>query len=453
DMPLEAVPAGSPVGIIGLGLSFYDVMAALTIGRGGRFEPGGRGGLVYRPSGREPLLVAGSRSGVPLPARGRNQKHHAYRYTPVLFTIERVRAMRAAPDLDFGADVVPWLLAEIQLVYHATGIRRRYGRDAADRFVAEVTEAAKSSGSTPVTTSVGCIPDVRAIAAVHGMADLPDLDLDRLARPYEGRRFAGPAEYRAELTETVLADLAHAEEGNADSPLKAALDVIRDTRAIIRLLVDYAALGPRSYRRDFLGWYVPRSAFLAVGPPRLRLRQLLALIDCGVLRIAGPWTRFAADPATGRFTVGSPQVAGSEVAVDTLIDARVPVPNLPLDPEPLTRRLHERALLTEFVNGTGDDAFPTGGVAVTRAPYHPIDGDGRPVAGMYALGIPTEHTRWFMQAGSSRPEFWTDFVRDADAIAADALAPVAAGTASGQVRTRPAGRAAPSGGPAPVPRR
>jgi len=34
----------------------------------------------YRPSGKEPRIVAGSRSGLPMLARGRNQKAPTYRY-------------------------------------------------------------------------------------------------------------------------------------------------------------------------------------------------------------------------------------------------------------------------------------------------------------------------------------------------------------------------------------
>ncbi|MFD0359572.1 FAD/NAD(P)-binding protein, partial [Streptomyces sp. NPDC127110] len=83
DMELgeDAVPPGAAVGIRGLGLSFYDVMLSLTVGRGGAFEPAGDGRLRYVPSGREPRIVAGSRSGLPIPARGRNEKSpdHAHR--------------------------------------------------------------------------------------------------------------------------------------------------------------------------------------------------------------------------------------------------------------------------------------------------------------------------------------------------------------------------------------
>ncbi|MER6121615.1 FAD/NAD(P)-binding protein [Streptomyces sp. NPDC001795] len=72
DMPLTDIAPGSVVGIIGLGLSFYDVVAALTTGRGGRFVAAADGALRYRPSGREPFLVAGARSRGAGRAPGRN---------------------------------------------------------------------------------------------------------------------------------------------------------------------------------------------------------------------------------------------------------------------------------------------------------------------------------------------------------------------------------------------
>lgn len=92
DMPLDAIAPGTRVGVIGMGLTFYDVMAALTTARGGRFVAGA-GGLRYVPSGREPVLIAGSRSGVPMPARGLNQKEPGWRYRPRLFT----RDLREGP--------------------------------------------------------------------------------------------------------------------------------------------------------------------------------------------------------------------------------------------------------------------------------------------------------------------------------------------------------------------
>ncbi|MFC7309309.1 FAD/NAD(P)-binding protein [Streptomyces monticola] len=414
DMPLDAIPAGSTVGVLGLGLSFYDVMAALTEGRGGTFEDNGDDGLVYRPSGREPVIVAGSRSAMPLPARGRNQKHHDHRYDHALFTTERILAHSRHGAISFADDALPWLLAEVELVYYATTLTARYGPGKSAAFEAEVVAAAETG-----------VPDVVAIAAGYGLEDVPRIDLDEQARPFAGRHFDSPEEFGRALVAALADDLAHAEAGNVDDPLKAALDVIRDSRAVIRALVDYAGLTPTSHREDFLGWYVPRSSFLAAGPPRTRLQQVAALLDCGLLRVAGPDTRFLPDAASGRFAVHSPYVAGSKVLVDTIVDARIPTPDVRLDPHPLTRSLREQGIWTSYVNhGADGDRFDTGGVAVTAAPFHPVDGTGKADEGLYVLGIPTEHTRWFMQGGSSRPGFWTDFVQNADAIAADVTAPV-----------------------------
>ncbi|WP_434589222.1 FAD/NAD(P)-binding protein [Streptomyces sp. A5-4] len=435
DMPLSDIPAGSKVGVLGLGLAFYDVMAALTIGRGGSFKEDDDGRLTYVPSGDEPVLVAGSRSGMPLPARGRNQKSATNPYRPVLFTVERIRHGRAGGPVDFRADVMPWLRAEMSLVYYATEIRHRSGAPAAGAFIAELAVAVGEA-----------LPDVAGLAVRYGVDDLPPLDLDRLARPFAGRDYPDHQAFQRELVALLRGDLDEAARGNVDSPLKAALDVLRDTRWVIRAFADYSGLNPRSHREDFLGWYVPRSAFLAAGPPAVRLEQTVALIAAGVLRMVGPDARFAPDPATGRFVTHSPQVAGARVAVDTVLDARIPTPDVRQDPSALTRSLREQGIWTSYVNGAGGESFDTGGVAVTGAPYHPLGDDGRADNGLYVLGIPTEHTRWFMQAGSSRPGIWSDFVYDADAIAEHAstrdTAPAAGSvSAPGEPATPPQTRA------------
>jgi hypothetical protein len=122
-------------------------------------------------------------------------------------------------------------------------------------------------------------------------------------------------------------------------------------------------------------------------------------------------------------------VASSAVEVTALVDARIPIPNVDVDTAPLSENLRRKGYWTNFINSDGKDSCVTGGVAVTPAPFHPIARNGLPIRELYVLGIPSEHTRWFMQAGSSRPGFWTDFVNDANAIAEHAIAPAQARTA------------------------
>ncbi|MFE3515979.1 FAD/NAD(P)-binding protein [Streptomyces sp. NPDC059166] len=421
DMPLgeNDIPAGSVVGVKGLGLSFYDVMLALTVGRGGRFATGPDGVLRYLPSGREPLIVAGSRSGLPIPARGRNQKppHHSHRalfLTPD--ALGRARAARLAlngsEQLDFEHDVLPLLRAEIDHVHCTTLVRRSQGPAAAEEFAREHARVLREGG------------DPGALLERAGLGDVEPVDLDALARPFAGQVFESSEDFRAHLLKVMDEDLAAAELGTLDGPLKAALDVLRDIRNVVRQAVDHGGLLPASHTEFFHGRFLPVNALLSAGPPMARVEQLRALITQGVVEVAGPETFFEPAPEAGGFRIASPRVHGSERIAQTLVDARIPTPDLRRDTSSLTRQLVDEGLVrAHVIEGPDGHRHVTGGMDVTVSPFRVVDADGRIRSGLYALGIPTEHTRWFTQVGSSRPGVGTLFYRDADAIAADALRP------------------------------
>ncbi|MGW6420061.1 FAD/NAD(P)-binding protein [Streptomyces sp. NPDC055055] len=441
EMPLAEIPAGASVGIVGMGLTFYDILTELTLGRGGVFTEGGEG-LLYLPSGKEPRILAGSRGGVPLLTRGANQKGPAHRYRARLFTAERMAALRsAAAPVDFERSVLPWLLAEVNLVLLATRIRRAHGADAAAEFTERGVEALADR------------PDLRllqGLAAAHRVDPRPLTGLDALARPFGGRHFGSPAEFHKVLTDWLRSDLAEARQGNADGPLKAAADVLRDVRQTIRSVVDFGGLAPESHRR-FLAEFGPVAAMVSTGPPQVRSEQFLALLAAGVLEPVGPGARFAADPVEGRFSVESPQVENSWVPLDVVVDARVPGTDLAADRDPLIRGLMVDGEIRTFTNhAEGAGEFATGGLDCTDAPFHPVRADGSVDTTTHVLGIPSEHTRWFTQVGSGRPGAWGSFTRDADAIAAALLRGAAVG--GGPLRTgggpgRHRRRNGPSGGP------
>ncbi|MFI8519428.1 FAD/NAD(P)-binding protein [Streptomyces sp. NPDC085481] len=411
EMPLGEIPAGASVGVIGMGLTFYDVLAELTLGRGGTFTEGGHG-LLYLPSGKEPRILCGSRAGVPLLTRGLNQKGPEHRYRPVLFTPERMERLRAehAP-LDFESLVLPWLLAEVNLVLLATRVRQVHGPDAAREFTERAEEALALVPELPV---------LERLAAGYRIDPRPLTGLDALARPFGGRRFGSPAEFHKVLTEWLRADLGDARLGNAEGPMKAAADVLRDVRQTIRNVVDFGGLTPESHRW-FLAEFGPVAAMVSTGPPQVRSEQFLALLAAGVLEPVGPGARFGTDPVEGRFSVESAQVENSWAALDVLVDARVPSTDLAADRDPLIRCLLSDGHVRTFVNAAdaadGEGEFRTGGMDCTDAPFHPIGADGEPDTATHVIGIPSEHTRWFTQVGSGRPGPWGSFTRDADAIA------------------------------------
>ena len=129
---LERVGPEARVAIQGLGLSAHDVIAELTVGRGGVFvrqpngEPNGQGGpgsLRYQRSGREPKLTLCSRNCLPNAARGINQKGLDGRHHPHYFTQDAVEALRrtalatrGSRQLDFDRELLPLLKREMAWV-------------------------------------------------------------------------------------------------------------------------------------------------------------------------------------------------------------------------------------------------------------------------------------------------------------------------------------------------
>lgn len=425
DMDFSGLLPGISVGAIGMGLSFYDVMLALTIGRGGRFVRVAQEKIRYEPSGQEPHLVAGSRSGLVIPARGRNQKPAVNQFRPRFLTPQAVARLRAtalgrhgSPALDFDLVILPLLVAEIGYVYYTTHARHRRGAHAADRL------------GTRLWTHGPDEQGWNKILADEGLTDVTTPELRRLARPFRNTLFDSPAAFHDSLRHLLVEDLREASRGNVDSPLKAALDVIRDVRDVIRQAVDFGGLHPTSHRDAFLGDFLPVMSLLSAGPPPERVQQVVALLDAGLLEVVGPDAHFRCDHGNNLFVVESPQVVGSRRDVSALIDTRIPGPDLNRNSEPLFRQLVADDVVTEFVNETSTHRFATGGLAVTRAESQVMDANCRPHRALYAIGIPTEHGRWFTQVGSSRPGSRTSFYRDADVIAVSILRRLAAAPAN-----------------------
>jgi uncharacterized NAD(P)/FAD-binding protein YdhS len=419
DVDLTDVAPGEPVLLRGLGLNFFDHMALLTTGRGGRFVRDGRE-LRYVPSGREPRLYAGSRRGVPYQARGDNGKGPYGRHTPLVLTPEVVSGFRKRADSgdapDFLAEIWPLVAKEVETVYYAALLRGRgfadaefSGPDGACRDAAEPDLTARDFTDRFLAVPHGD-PEEARLLDESGVPEGERWSWERLARPYGEREFAGPGQWRAWLLGYLREDAAQAALGNVHGPLKAALDVLRDLRNEIRLIVDHAGLTGAS-RRDHLDrWYTPLNAFLSIGPPRRRIEELAALITAGVVEVLGP--RLEVRCADGAWVARSPVVPGSEVRVTTLVEARLP--------EPDVRRTADELLAGLLAAGQARphtvDGYETGGLDVSPRPYFLIDGQGRPHDRRLAFGVPTEGVHWVTAAGA-RPGVDSVTLSDADAVA------------------------------------
>ncbi|MFC8434589.1 FAD/NAD(P)-binding protein [Streptomyces sp. NPDC057253] len=427
DVDLSPVAAGEPVLLRGLGLNFFDHLALLTTGRGGRFVRADTGGLRYLPSGNEPRLYAGSRRGIPYQARGDNAKGPYGRHRPRVLTDDTIARFRKRADSgdapDFLAEIWPLVAKEVETVYYEVlvGERESGGEAANAEFGDRVRDHYRDGFRGRFLAAAPRSPEEAAVLDEFGIPHAARWSWDRVSRPYTGRTFSDPGAWRTWLLRHLREDAAEAARGNVEGPLKAALDVLRDLRNELRQIVDHGGLTGAS-RRDHLDrWYTPLNAFLSIGPPRRRVEELTALIEAGAVEVLGPGLEVR--EAEGAWLARSPGVPGSAVRVTTLIEARLPEPDLRRTADDLLTGL----LKTGRCRPHTVDGHETGGLEVTRRPYHLMDRQGHFHARRFAFGVPTEGVHWVTAAGA-RPGVDSVTLSDADAVARAVLRAAASET-------------------------
>lgn len=372
---LAPVRRGMTVGVEGLGLTCMDVIAELTVGRGGRFEVDDTGRRSYVASGHEPSIVAYSRSGLPLTARARNQKGVSTQYRPHFLKLDVVRAMRARRKLDFRADILPLLWADMQYAYYDALLRSR--RETLQSLLMLNQFIAADSALQRDELVRQYIPQ------------RDRLDWPSLVDPIPPQALRSGAAFDGWLRGHVESDLAEAARGNVDSPIKAACDVVRDLRDNLRAAIDFCGLTEESHRW-LLAEFVPFMNRIAVGPPASRNAELLALVDAGVVSIGlGPGAR-AVESAPGKWHVVAAHWPERRVPIDAFVKARVSMHSPADDASTLLQSLLSNGHARLFMNGS----FHPGGIEVDRN-FNVVSSSGAPMPNLWALGIPTEGPKFY----------------------------------------------------------
>ncbi len=371
---LARVSAGMSVAIEGMGLTAMDVMAELTVGRGGRFiDSGPDGKTIYIRSGNEPSLVLFSRSGIPLSARAVNQKGVSGQYRAHFLRIPSLRELRVYRKLDFVTDVLPLLVADMEYAYCDAYLRHSQGADAAAVFCGQFAVADRAQRQALVAEHIP--PEHR-------------LSWDRLAQPVPAAALRGREVYASWLMDHLRGDLREAQRGNLVSPLKAACDVLRDLRDTLRAAVEFGGLTADSHRW-VLSCFMPVMNRLAVGPPASRISEMLALIEAGVLAADfGPGAVCSHSGTSG--TAGLMQVAaahwgGHVRPLQLLVRARISMHSPGDDASPLLQGLLRDGHVRLFRHG----GFHPGGIEIDRH-HRWVGRDGKVADNAWALGIPTE---------------------------------------------------------------
>ncbi|QJE00521.1 FAD/NAD(P)-binding protein [Massilia forsythiae] len=378
---VSGVTERDTVAIEGIGLTTFDLLAQLTSARGGAFEPCGKtepaGRLRYRPSGKEPRILLYARSGLPLTARAANQKGVFGQYKAKFLTLAKVEELRAATpggQLDFQRQIMPLLLCDMQFAYYFSYLHQRHDRLTAlvfsNEFLAADSAAARQT-----------LIDKR-------VPRRDQLSWEAMVNPVPARALQSRRQYDDWLRGYLWRDVEQALLGNLNSPVKSACDVLRDVRDVIRSAIDFAGLTEESHRW-LLGEFLPIMNRLAVGPPKERIQQLLALMDAGVVSADfGPGARGVYDEDAGCFVVRD-HWGGSEQA-NVLVRARASLPGPLEDRSPLMRKMVKRGIVKPFMNG----AFHPGGITVDRN-MNVVGADSAVQDTLWALGTLVEGCKFY----------------------------------------------------------
>ena len=369
---LAAVAPGQTVAIGGFGLSAMDVMSDLTVGRGGRFSERD-GQLRYEPSGREPRLALYSRSGVPCRARPRVVEFGP-KYQPLVFTRSRIDAIREARGgpLDFEADLLPLVLAEMRIAYRRCEARcaglgaeealSRLLPPAAD--LAEVNLAEVSAVLDDLDTRLGRFDPAATLDGSTGLVR------------------TGAAAYQDWLAGYLIDDLAEGTLGFIGSPVKASLDILRELRDTVRYAVDFGGLTATSLD-EFTRRIIPMMNRAVVGPQYERHIELLALMKAGIAQVPfGPAPAVSWNDGAGKWTVSSTLLSTPHaMEADWIVAAHVPLPAVASSASPLISALYQKG----WIRPHRPDSVLVAGIDVDRD-QHPLDAGGQPDRRVWVLG-------------------------------------------------------------------
>lgn len=376
EADLDAVPAREKVVLRGLGLSFFDYIAKLTISRGGRFARDNNGVMYYLPSGKEPHMIAGSRKGLPMHARGVNQKVAAEGYQPLFFTSENLDKLAEKSNGQVTYDEFFTLLRK-ELEY------KHYQNTINDFGVTWPFNAAE------FMDALAASDDLNETARKYGISEEYIMDWDRILNPVDD--VPAEVEYSDFMMNYLTWDINDTNQGNNDAPYAGAFDMLRDVRGIIRHYLDAGYLSSDEYAK-FLSKFNPFNSLISVGPPVLRVEQMRALIEAGVLEVAGPG--LAVSVRDDHYVATDNR--GNTWTVNNLVEARLFPVSLAASTNPLVANLRDRGLLSaaEYTKADGS-TYVVGGTRMNKEDLTVIDANDNEVDGLFIWGVPTEGWSWF----------------------------------------------------------
>ncbi len=200
--------------------------------------------------------------------------------------------------------------------------------------------------------------------------------------------YVSSKDYESQVYSMVEADLCESLRGGS-APVKSAYEVLRHLRDLTRAVIEFRGLTLGSYV-DFRDNIKTRINRIVAGPPALRSKQLLALIDADVVTMP-----FGPSPSVER--AGAGYLLGSthlehphSEQVDYLIHGHLENPTVSRSTSQLLTSLWQHGRLQSLCYGEAE----VGSVALDEE-FHPIDASGVPARRVWVFGALTEGVRYF----------------------------------------------------------
>lgn len=409
---VDSLPADATVAVAGMGLVAVDVVTALTIGRGGQFVETSDG-FSYRASGREPQIQLFCRSGLPFTAKSVTGKDRSNVYKPVICTDEALNALSGRSlgrrrHVDLRSELLPLLFAEMSSRYYSQLAFQASGARADGAAVREQLRAGWN--------------ERRFDAELGRLADrFGSFDAEALFFGHQPK-YRNSDDYERFVYQALADDLREAEVPDGASPVKSAGQVFRIFRDKMRTVVEQGGLSLDSYL-DFNADICSRIHRLVAGPPALRTRQVLALMDAGIVRMPyGPAPAQGLAPNGGDLAAARTRISSTAFAtpyredVDFVIRGHLEEPRIAGSASQLLTQLYDRGRVSQFRYGE----VAVGSVDLTPE-SHPIDIEGRPQTRISMFGVLTEGVRHFT-AYIPSPRSRMRAVEDIGACVAEILA-------------------------------
>jgi uncharacterized NAD(P)/FAD-binding protein YdhS len=403
DLQLDDLAAGEDVLVRGCGLAFVDLLVLLTEGRGGRFDRSG-GPLRYLPSGREPHLIVGSRRGVPYRSKLGYAAPGPVPALPRHLTPDRVRERTGAgPVTSFEEQVWPLVAIDLGYAHYSELFRAHPERVTTTWLEFEAAYDAAEWGSPELDRLV-----TDAVPKIEDRLDLAALD-----RPLADVHVDGIGALQQVVRDHVRADLDRRYDSYHSSDAAVFVGLLQTYGALAGLVAE-GLLPQRVVVEDVEGRWHNFFSYFASGPPGVRLEELLALSEAGVVTFLGADLVMETDEDAGVFVARSSSHPVT-VTARTFVDARLPDPSVETSADPLVRALAERREITDDRTDDALGPVTSGKVRARPGDQRLVTADGSAAGRRFALGP------WVSggaaTAAFARPGVGAGFFRQNDAVA------------------------------------